>query len=169
MLKESTSKKISKIYGSVTHKKSDSKARIENTFGLLERILNFITPPIAHVLNKFNISADLVTIISFVFIASGSVFFLQGNSLLGSINWLIVGLLDSLDGDLARLRKKETLYGNTLDSFGSDIFYFTFPFVIGFYLFFYTDYNVIFYKQKLYLIYFFQEILYLNNLNQIDY
>tara|TARA_B100001093_G_C26669091_1_gene945375 strand:+ start:18 stop:812 length:795 start_codon:yes stop_codon:yes gene_type:complete len=145
MLKESTSKKISKIYGSVAHKKSNSKARIENTFGLLERILNFITPPIAHVLNKFNISADLVTIISFVFIASGSVFFLQGNSLLGSINWLIVGLLDSLDGDLARLRKKETLYGNTLDSFGSDIFYFTFPFVIGFYLFFYTDYNVIFY------------------------
>ena len=64
---------------------------------------------------------------------------------MGSVNWLIVGFLDSLDGDLARLRKRETLYGTTLDSFGSDIFYFTFPFVIGFYLFIYTDHNVILY------------------------
>ncbi len=145
MSKTNTSKKISKIYHSVAHKKPTSKTKIENTFGLLERFFNLITPPIAYILNRLNISADLITLISFGFIISGSVFFLQGDNIMGSVNWLIVGFLDSLDGDLARLRKRETLYGTTLDSFGSDIFYFTFPFVIGFYLFIYTDHNVILY------------------------
>jgi len=136
---------IIKSYDLVNDKKDNSKKKIENTFGLLERFFNLITPPIAYFLNRYKISADLITLISFVFIFSGAVFFLYGNNLLGSINWFVFGFLDSLDGDLARLKKKKSLYGTTLDSFGADIFYFTFPFVIGFYLFFYTDYNVIFY------------------------
>tara|TARA_Y100000816_G_scaffold292631_1_gene289355 strand:+ start:14100 stop:14885 length:786 start_codon:yes stop_codon:yes gene_type:complete len=137
--------KIYKSYKLVKVKKPSSKTKIENTFGLLERFLNLITPPIAYYLNRLNISADLITLISFGFIGLGAFFFLSGNSILGSINWFIFGLLDSLDGDLARLRKK-TLYGTTLDSFGADIFYFTFPFVIGFYLFIYTNHNYIFYS-----------------------
>tara|TARA_B100001063_G_C16744212_1_gene546536 strand:- start:103 stop:897 length:795 start_codon:yes stop_codon:yes gene_type:complete len=145
MSKLNFSKKFSKIYDSAIDKEPDARRKIANTYGLHERFLNFITPPIAYLLNRFNISADIITLISFGFIVSGSIFFLYGDAYLGSINWFIFCLLDSLDGDLARLRKKNTLYGTTLDSFGADIFYFTFPFVIGFYLFIYTDHNIIFY------------------------
>ena len=125
MSKLNISKKLFKIYDLAIEKKPSARKKIANTFGLNERFLNLITPPIAYFLNRFNVSADIITLISFGFIVSGSVFFLYGNSLLGSLNWFIFCLLDSLDGDLARLRKKNTLYGTTLDSFGADIFYFT--------------------------------------------
>ena len=70
---------------------------------------------------------------------------MYGNIILGAFSWFFFCFLDSVDGDLARLNKKHTIYGMTLDSFGADIFYFTFPFIIGFYLFIYTDHNKIFY------------------------
>jgi len=138
-------KKFVKIYDLAMEKKSSARRKIGNTFGLNERFLNLITPPFAYFLNRLNVSADIVTLISFIFIGLGSIFFLSGDSLLGSLNWFIACFLDSLDGDLARLKKKNTIYGTTLDSFGADIFYFTFPFVIGFYLFIYTDHKIIFY------------------------
>ena len=145
MAKQNISKKISKIYDLAKDKKPSAKRKIGYTFGLNERFLNSITPPFAYLLNRFNISADTITLISFIFIGVGAVFFLYGNSILGSLSWFIFCFLDSLDGDLARLKKKPTIYGMTLDSFGADIFYFTFPFVVGFYLFIYTDFNTIFF------------------------
>jgi len=145
MSKQNISKKISKIYDLAKDKKPSAKRKIGYTYGLNERFLNFITPPFAYFLNRLNVSADVITLISFGFIGIGSVFFLYGNIILGAFSWFFFCFLDSLDGDLARLKKKNTIYGMTLDSFGADIFYFTFPFVIGFYLFIYTGYNTIFY------------------------
>ena len=145
MSKQNISKKIFKIYDSAIEKNPSPRRKIGNTFGLNERLLNSITPPFAYFLNRFNVSADLITIISFFFLILGSIYFLIGKSLFGSFMWFIATFLDSLDGDIARLKKKSTIYGTTLDSFGADIFYFTFPFVIGAYLFIYTDYRVIFF------------------------
>ena len=145
MFKINFIKKFIKIYDLAMEKKSSARRKIGNTFGLNERFLNLITPPFAYFFNRLNISADTVTLISFVFIGIGSIFFLFGNSVWGSITLFIACFLDSLDGDLARLKKKDTIYGTTLDSFGADIFYFTFPFVIGFYLFIYTDYKIIYF------------------------
>lgn len=144
MQKNTITKKFLKSYSLVQNKNPTSKTIIENKFGILEIICNSITPPIAFFLNRLNISADFITLTSFCFIGIGSFFFVIGNYLFGSISWLIFGFLDSLDGDLARLKKK-TLYGTTLDSFGADIFYFCFPFAIGFYLFIYSNFNIIFF------------------------
>ena len=135
MSKYSFSKKILKIYNLAKDKNPSPRRKIANTFGLCERLVKLLSPPFAYILNRFNVSADLVTIISFVLLIFGSIYFLIGDSLLGSIIWFIAIFLDSIDGDLARLNQKKTIYGNTLDSFGADIFYFIFPFVIGFYLF----------------------------------
>ena len=147
MFKKNVLKKIFQIYDLAMEKDSPPKRKIGNTFGLNERFLNSITPPFAYFLNRLNVSADLITVISFFFLILGSLYFLSGNSLFGSIMWFIATFLDSLDGDIARLKKKKTLYGNTLDSFGADIFYFTFPFVVGAYLFIYTDYRLILFSE----------------------
>ena len=147
MSKNSISKKLSEIYNSAVEKNPPSRRNIGNTFGLNERFLNSITPPFAYVLHRLNFSADLVTVISFIFLIIGSIYFVIGNSLFGSVIWYIAAFLDSVDGDIARLKKKSTIYGNTLDSFGADIFYFTFPFVIGIYLYIYTDYKLIFFSE----------------------
>ena len=147
MSKNNISKKLSKIYASAVEKNSPPRRKIGNTFGLNERFLNSITPPFAYILNRLNVSADLITVISFIFLIIGSIYFVIGNSLLGSVIWFIAAFLDSLDGDIARLKKKNTVYGRTLDSFGADIFYFTFPFVVGAYLFIYTDHKLIFFSE----------------------
>ena len=147
MSKYSFSKKILKVYDLSIDKNLTPRKKIGNTSGLCQRSLNLISPPFAYILNRLNISADLITIISFFFLIFGSLYFLIGNSLVGSLIWLIAAFLDSIDGHVARLNQKKTIYGNTLDSFGADIFYFTFPFVIGFYLFIYTNHNTIFFTE----------------------
>ena len=40
-----------------------------------------------------------------------------------------------MDGDVARLNKKKTLHGETLDTFGADLFYIIVPFSITFFLY----------------------------------
>src|SRR6056300_401787 len=114
MIKMNLIKKIIKIYDSAMEKNTSGRRKIGNTFGLNERFLNLITPPFAYFLNRLHVSADVVTLISFVLIGLGSIFFLLGDSISGSLIWFIACFLDSLDGDLARLKKKVTIYGNTL-------------------------------------------------------
>ena len=147
MSKYSFSKKIRKIYNLSADKNLTPRKKIGNTFGLCQRSLNLMAPPFAYVLNRLNVSADLITIVSFFFLIFGSIYFLIGNSFLGSIIWLFAAFLDSVDGHIARLNQKKTIYGNTLDSFGADIFYFIFPFVIGFYLFIYTNHKIILFTE----------------------
>jgi len=147
MSKYSLSKRILKIYDLSADKTLTPRKKIGNTFGLCQRSLNLIAPPFAYILNRLNISADLITIVSFCFLIFGSIYFLIGNIFVGSMIWLIATFLDSVDGHVARLNQKKTIYGNTLDSFGADIFYFTFPFVIGFYLFIHTNHNTIFFTE----------------------
>ena len=48
---------------------------------------------------------------------------------------IIFGLLDSMDGNLARLNKSKTLHGQTLDTIGADLFYILIPFSISFYFY----------------------------------
>ena len=74
MSKNNFSKKLSKIYDSAVEKNSPPRRAIGNTYGLNERFLNSITPPFAYILNRLNVSADLVTVISFVFLILGRIF-----------------------------------------------------------------------------------------------
>jgi len=140
--------KIKKLYEACKEKNLSERRRIASIFLIQGRIQKLITPPVAHLFIKLGISADIVTIISFIFIFIGCSFFVLGNFFLGSLSWWIFCILDSLDGDIARLSKKKNKYGNTLDSFGADIFYYLFPFVVGFYLFNYTNYNYIMYDNN---------------------
>ena len=69
------------------------------------------------------------------------------------MSWWFFVVLDSLDGDLARITPKKTKYGNTLDSFGADIFYFLFPLTVGFYLYKYSEFNfILFFKEDILII-----------------
>lgn len=140
--------KIKKLYEACREKNFSQRRKIASIFLIQGRIQKLITPPIAHLFTKLKISPDIITIISFGFIFAGSFFFLKGNFFLGSFLWWIFCILDSLDGDMARLLKKKSLYGNTLDSFGADIFYFLFPFITGFYLFKYTNFNFIYFDKS---------------------
>ena len=58
-------------------------------------------------------------------------------TLLGATCWVVFGALDSFRRRYGKIVKK-TFYGETLDSFGADIFYFLTPMTIGFYLFNYN-------------------------------
>ena len=141
-------RKFQKLYEACKEKNLSERRRISSIFLIQSRIQKLITPPVAHLFLKFNISADIVTIISFIFIFIGCYYFIIGDFFIGSLSWWIFVVLDSLDGDLARITPKKTKYGNTLDSFGADIFYFIFPFVTSFYLFYYTDHNFILYSKS---------------------
>lgn len=140
--------KFQKLYEACKEKNLSERRRIASIFLVQSRIQKLITPPVAHLFLKLKISADTITIVSFLFILIGCYYFIKGDFFIGSLSWWIFVVLDSLDGDLARITPKKTKYGNTLDSFGADIFYFIFPFIISYYLYNYTNYNFILYSNS---------------------
>ena len=126
-------RKLFKIYKDCKIK--DPSYRLSANYVLWILFIKFLTFIPAYLLNRIKVSPDSITFLSFIFVPVGSYLIINQNTLMGSTCWLIFGFLDALDGDMARLSKRKTFYGEMLDSFGADIFYFITPTTIGYYLF----------------------------------
>jgi len=118
-----------------TKKNPSKKSKISGKYVLQNVLINKITPLFAYPLHKIGISADSITIFSYITIFFAGAAFILGHGNVGCFSILLFGFLDSLDGDLARLNKKKTLHGETLDTFGADFFYIIIPFSITFFLY----------------------------------
>src|SRR5574344_230820 len=84
--------------------------------------------------NRFNIHPNIITIISIVFGVLAAICFYYTSILcnLSGIGLLILAnILDSADGQLARMTGKKTLWGRILDGFAGDIWFFAIYFFIG--------------------------------------
>ena len=83
---------------------------------------------------RFNIHPNIITIISIVFGVLAAICFYDT-----SITWnasgigllILANILDSADGQLARMTGKKTLWGRILDGFAGDIWFFSIYFFIG--------------------------------------
>ena len=128
-------KEILKIYNNCKVRNPSKKRYLSEKFVVFNIIIKYITFLPAYWLMKLKVSADSITYLSFFFVPLGSYFLIFQEPIKGVFCWIIFGILDSLDGDIARLSKKKTFYGETLDSVGADIFYFFAPTTIGIYLF----------------------------------
>lgn len=126
-------RKLFKIYKDCKIK--DPAYKLSANYVLWILMVKFLTFIPALLLNRIKVSPDAITFLSFSFVPIGSYFIINDNTMLGSLCWLFFGFLDALDGDMARLSKRKTFYGEMLDSFGADIFYFFTPTTIGYYLF----------------------------------
>lgn len=115
--------------------KKDKSHRMSTDFVVWNVMVKFVSFIPAYLLNKKKISPDIITLISFIFIPLGSYFIINNEVIFGSSCWIIFGILDSIDGDMVRLSNRKNFYGEILDSFGADIFYFFCPITIGYYLF----------------------------------
>ena len=77
---------------------------------------NYITKPLVPVLNKWGLNPNILTwfglIINIIVVAVIA----TGHLLIGGLLFLFAGLLDILDGSLARFSNKTTLFGAVLDS-----------------------------------------------------
>ena len=127
--------KILKFYKSCFY--FDKNRHQEVNYVIFNKIIKFLTYFPSRVLYKLNVSADVVTLISYISIISSAFCFVLGKLYYGINLMLIFGFLDSLDGDIARLNNKKTLHGKTMDTFGADIFYLIIPVSISYYLFTY--------------------------------
>jgi CDP-diacylglycerol--glycerol-3-phosphate 3-phosphatidyltransferase/CDP-diacylglycerol--inositol 3-phosphatidyltransferase len=82
-----------------------------------KKVSDKIVIPIAKVLVKLKVSPDLITVIGVVATSLVSVIFIaQGEWLIGSILLFFVTALDLLDGAMARLMQRESVWGAFLDS-----------------------------------------------------
>jgi phosphatidylglycerophosphate synthase len=123
------------IYDKTRMKNPSIKRKISENYVVQNIIIKKITPFFAYPLHKIGISADSITIFSFITIIFAGVFFVLGHGNMGCFFILLFGFLDSLDGDMARLNKSKTLHGETLDTLGADLFYIIIPFSITFFLY----------------------------------
>ena len=137
-MKKSLFKKLIEIYEGCKVKNPSKKRDLSNRFVVWNILIKYITFLPAYFFNRLKISPDLITFISFLFVPLGSYFIISEKIILGASCWVLFGALDSLDGDMVRLSKRKTFYGETLDSLGADIFYFLTPSTIGFYLYNYN-------------------------------
>lgn len=84
---------------------------------LLRATMTRVLTPIARVFNAFGISPDVVTIVGTIGVCVGAlVFFPQGRLLVGT---LIIGFFafsDTVDGIMARMSGRSTVWGAYLDS-----------------------------------------------------
>ena len=137
-MEKSLFKKLIEIYKGCKVKNPSKKRNLSDRFVIWNILIKYITFLPAYFFNRLKISPDLITFISFLFVPLGSYFIISEEIILGASCWVLFGALDSLDGDMVRLSKRETFYGETLDSLGADIFYFLTPSTIGFYLYNYN-------------------------------
>ncbi len=143
------------IYDSTKIKNSTRRRYISENYVLMNIIVKRITPIMAYFFNKISISPDFITILSFfsIFFGSGSLIFGYGQA--ACLFMILFGFLDSLDGDLARLNKKKTKYGATLDTMGADLFYFLIPISVSFYLYNQDFENILYQKEIIIIVGFF--------------
>lgn len=128
-------KEILIIYQNCKVRNPSKKRYLSEKFVIFNILVKYITFLPAYFLTKIKISPDFITILSFFFVPLGCYFLIFQNPIMGGACWIIFGILDSLDGDMARLSKKKTFYGETIDSMGADIFYFLAPTTVGLFLF----------------------------------
>ena len=126
---------IHNIYKQARPKNCSKERKISDTYVIQNFIVKKITPLAAYCLKGTSISADLITIISYFTIVLSSFFFLISDGLLGIIFLVLFGFLDSLDGDIARIKKSKSYHGQTMDIYGADLFYFLIPFSISYFIF----------------------------------
>lgn len=84
--------------------------------------------------DKFNIHPNIITIISIVFGVLAAICFYSTSilwNLLGICSLILANILDSADGQLARMTGKKTLWGRILDGFAGDIWFVSIYFFIG--------------------------------------
>jgi CDP-diacylglycerol--glycerol-3-phosphate 3-phosphatidyltransferase/CDP-diacylglycerol--inositol 3-phosphatidyltransferase len=83
----------------------------------LKNVSDKMVIPIARMLIKLKVSPDVITVIGVVTTCLVSIFYIaQGKWLIGSILLFFVTSLDLLDGAMARLMNRESLWGAFLDS-----------------------------------------------------
>jgi phosphatidylglycerophosphate synthase len=72
--------------------------------------------PIARFLSRAGISPNQLTVAGFAFALTSAICFGNGNFILGGILLLLSGVMDLLDGELAKERREVTDWGAYLDS-----------------------------------------------------
>lgn len=109
--------------------------KLTERFIPLNVLVKLLSPYPTWLFLNLGIHQDSITFLSFGAILTGSALLVLGYPLAGVGFYLLFGLLDSVDGDMARCQAKKTAYGGILDSFGADFFYALAPLSVGFFLF----------------------------------
>ncbi|MAZ41035.1 hypothetical protein CL654_02870 [bacterium] len=105
-----------------------------DNYVIMSKISKTLSSVPAWIFLNLGIKPNTITLVSIVFVVLSSIFFVFGHVLYAIISYLIFALLDSVDGDMARVLGPSK-YGGTLDSFGADFLYALIPSTMGFYLF----------------------------------
>lgn len=132
-------KLLIKLYKENTKRNLTKDRYIMNTYVLMNVLLKFLTFLPAYWLNKLKVSPDKITLLSYISIIIAVVCFFKGDSGLGCFFMIFFGFLDSLDGDIARLKHTKSDHGQTMDIIGADLFYFLIPISICFNVLYYEN------------------------------
>ena len=84
--------------------------------GKLKRIINDLIKPLGGLIVSLGISPNILTILGFLVNGIAMMAFFERRLLLASVLTLVGGFLDLIDGAVARLSKKESVFGGILDS-----------------------------------------------------
>lgn len=121
----------------VLENRRDPNEGIEKKIADYRVVLSVVTKTLSpfptYIFLNLGIKPDWVTLASILFIIAGAFLFVFGYVIWGVISILCFAILDSIDGDMARV-VGTTSYGATLDSFGADFFYALIPPSLGYHL-----------------------------------
>ncbi|MCJ7532714.1 MAG: CDP-alcohol phosphatidyltransferase family protein [Anaerolineales bacterium] len=79
-------------------------------------VFKWVLEPIAAFFNRLGVMPNTMTILGLLGNAIGAFFLMQGDFLLGGLIILVMGLVDALDGTMARLRGESSDFGAFVDS-----------------------------------------------------
>tara|TARA_B100000989_G_scaffold55108_1_gene37064 strand:- start:1728 stop:2510 length:783 start_codon:yes stop_codon:yes gene_type:complete len=100
------------------------RKRNNDNFFILGFILRRISIPITYyILRHTSIKPNSISILNFLLTILIGVFFIFSQFLIGSILLIFWGLLDNLDGELARLKNLNSSLGSALEKYNSDLMY----------------------------------------------
>lgn len=80
-----------------------------------QKIMHPLGQPLAKFLSKLGVTANQVTVVSFLISILSAYYFSQGDLRTGILAWWLSRLLDGLDGVLARYTNSASLFGGFLD------------------------------------------------------
>jgi CDP-diacylglycerol--glycerol-3-phosphate 3-phosphatidyltransferase len=83
---------------------------------LMRAWFRFVLDPIGGFLNRLGLMPNTVTLLGLAGTLVASILLARGNFLVGGILVLVMGLIDALDGTMARLRGEATEFGAFVDS-----------------------------------------------------
>lgn len=82
----------------------------------IEEKYNLLIEKIAKLLDRINVTPNLITILGLLFAVASAILFHFTHLIIGGILVCVAGIFDSIDGCLARLKDQETKFGAFLDS-----------------------------------------------------